>query len=114
MNKEIIQAIIGRLLKIKDKTYVNIYWDIRNSLEIIIFDGRSLPKQLPTEEWLNTQIALWPECHVDASGNKDISYPVGGHDEYWMEQYQNTIWENPKRLRLVEFLIMQAEQQLKE
>ena len=39
---------------------------------------------------------------------EDINYPVGGYDEYIDEIKAGTIWQNPRRLELLDYLIEQT------
>lgn len=50
-------------------------------------------------------ISNWPEIYEDENG-KSTTYPVeGSFDRYKHELYNYKIWQNPKRIRLLDYLI---------
>lgn len=53
-------------------------------------------------------LITWPKCYVWASGTKSSSYPVDGISGYRIDQHTNTIWSNPKRIELLDWLIEQT------
>lgn len=70
---------------------------------------------------LRVLVATWPErCRgtlFDVSGfdgpramHDGRFYPVGGLDEYDREQEDGTLWHNPRRIALLEYLIKRTEE----
>ena len=53
---------------------------------------------------LNRAILSWPEIHTD---NSDGLYPVGGRLEFQKEGSDGTLWLNPRRLALLDWLLSQ-------
>ena len=113
MNKEFLQLTLNRLLEIKNGIKVNRKTGICENLTFC-FSKNNLSFSVYMRYWLKEQFQSWPECHVYEDGDKPISYPVGGWDEFFIEQDNNTLWENPKRICLLNFLISQSETQLME
>ena len=107
MNKELLQSIYNRLLEIKESVSVDKNESICANL-LLSIDKR----EITIRTWLYDQFNKWPECHVRWNGHKSIVFPVNGLIGFNKEIINETIWENPKRLRLLDFLIEQAEQQL--
>ena len=117
MNKELLQAVYDCLIYIKkgfqidisDGICANLIWRIDNKKRFVELNDPSI-----INKWINTQFKAWPECHVKENGYKDIGFPVGGWDEYAAEVHSETLWENPRRLELLDFLIEQTSKQIKE
>lgn len=61
-----------------------------------------------TYEELEHMIRQWPALNESF----DVSYPVGGEDEYEAEVEAETLWQNPRRLELLNWLIAHAEELL--
>ena len=126
MNKYAMQTILKRLIDIKNKVNIDKEEGICVNLDNIWYPTRtkcSIKQQRSKStfinedqlyKWLFVQFQSWPECHVYEDGAKSLGYPVGGWDELDKEITNGTIWQNPKRLRLLDYLIKQATTQLKE
>jgi len=51
-------------------------------------------------------VATWPNCYTNHfTGVEDTTFPVGGSTEYFDERNNNTLWINPKRIELLNYLI---------
>jgi len=50
--------------------------------------------------WLTRK---WPDA------GEDWQYPVGGVKEYSLERAKDTIWQNPRRLALLDWMIAELE-----
>ena len=50
----------------------------------------------------------WPDCH-QLFGMPDIGFPVGGHRKYREEVNNQTLWQNPKRIALLDWCIQTLE-----
>lgn len=62
--------------------------------------------QLPVDDCLDEMYALmerWP------GASDDEDFPVGGDCEYYQEVEDGTLWQNPARLELLDWLIDQLE-----
>ena len=115
MNKELLQTILKRLLEIKEGVNVNKNEGICFNLYLYTDHNRNIkPTGIINNEWLKEQFQSWPECHVHEDGTKSLGFPVGGAVEYWEEKDKGTLWKNPRRLKLLDYLIEQASKQLKE
>ena len=113
MNKKMLQAIVKRLNEIKKRVNISINRGICTNLATQDSeDGMYIG--FYTHCWLIMQFKTWPECHKYEDGDKDIYYPVGGVEEYTSARHDGTLWDNPKRPKLLDYLIEQAEQELKE
>jgi hypothetical protein len=54
----------------------------------------------------NQIVKSWSKCaHSRVTGNPDKTFPVGGSVEYFEERETNTLWTNPKRIELLNYLI---------
>lgn len=51
---------------------------------------------------LDVLIEQWPK-------RVGIIYPIGGYTEYNNDRYHNTVWTNPRRIELLNWLITQLE-----
>lgn len=51
-------------------------------------------------------IATWPNCYCNGwDFDKSTTFPIGGSIEYFNERDTNTLWINPKRIELLNYLI---------
>lgn len=50
----------------------------------------------------------WPDCH-QLFGMPDIGFPVSGHRKYREEAEKHTLWQNPKRIALLDWCIQTLE-----
>ena len=115
MNKEFLQAVHKRLLEIKNKVNFNKNKAICFNLLNYTYRNKLFkPTFIMAHKWLRAQFALWPECHRHLDNTKNIVFPVGHMNEFDKESFNGTLWNNPKRLELLDFLINQAKAQLKE
>lgn len=54
----------------------------------------------------NQIVKSWPKCYLDPVGNRpNKTFPVDGSDKYFAERENNTLWLNPKRIELLNYLI---------
>ena len=114
MNKYVLRAILNRLIEIKNKVNIDKNKGICFNLSNYTYNRKKSKYTFICDYfWLEDQFNVWPECHAD-KGFNDLFHPVGGEDEYWEEKDQGIIWKNPKRHRLLDFLINQATAQLHE
>ena len=115
MNKEILQTILNRLDEIKKGLNIDANKGICYNLFNYTYDhNKTICNFVVNDDWLYNQFYLWPECHARENGHKDIVHPIGGCNEYKAERIQDTVWDNPRRLQLLDFLIEQATQELKQ
>lgn len=57
----------------------------------------------------NRIVKSWPKCYLDPVGNRpNKTFPVDGSDKYFEERLANTLWINPKRIELLNYLIKVA------
>lgn len=55
---------------------------------------------------LESLFPKWPKCHFYVSTNRhSYSFPVGGIHEFTDDVDNGTMWTNPKRLELLDWLI---------
>ena len=52
----------------------------------------------------------WPDCRR-LFGMPDIGFPVGGHIQYRQEVKNGTLWQNPKRIALLDWCIQTLEKE---
>ena len=115
MDKYVLQVIYNRLLEIKEGIKVISHGGIcvnlvYNSDFNDVFENKY---KHVLEKWLKEQFQAWPECHkYEGTLEKDIFYPINGKSGYRKEDNNVSYWKNPKRHRLLDFLIEQAEKQL--
>ncbi len=50
----------------------------------------------------------WPQSYVYPSGIISYTYPVGGMVEFSNDRLNSTMWTNPKRLALLDWLIEES------
>ena len=50
----------------------------------------------------------WPDCHR-LFGMPDTAFPVSGHRKYREEVNNQTLWQNPKRIALLDWCIQTLE-----
>lgn len=50
-------------------------------------------------------IKCWPDIWRCPDGKSDMTYPVGGKSEYGKEFDNGTLWSNPRRIALLNWLI---------
>ena len=50
----------------------------------------------------------WPDCH-QLFGMPDTGFPVSGHRKYREEVNNQTLWQNPKRIALLDWCIQTLE-----
>ena len=116
MDKILLQSIYDRLVEISAGISRNNNSGICANLRYYCYKGKTfratdMCTNADFNDWLKEQFEAWPECHIDATGNKELYYPVEGVEEYISN---NKIWCNPKRLKLLNFLMKQVEQQLEQ
>ena len=109
MNKELLQKTINRLNEIKKGLNIDVNKGICFNLTYTLIDNKNDYKYIALyihglSSWLRNQLAQWPECAKRMDGTKDVFLPVRGLLGF----------DNPKRLELLDFLIEQANNQLKE
>lgn len=107
-NRETMESIFNGLVEIKKGFNVNKNISICQNL----YDKTS--DRCKVEIWLFAMIVIWPECYVHKSGIKDVYFPINGYEGFVLEQNNKTLWENPRRLQFLDFLIEKAAIQLKE
>ena len=130
MNKKMLQAIIIRLNEIKKGYQVdndqgiclnllhrsNAYNTYSFIMHRFSNNGAHPYRSYKTIDsihvWLREQFEAWPECHTYGDGIKNFIHPVEGWEKYAEEREQGTLWQNPKRFELLDFLISQANIQL--
>lgn len=47
----------------------------------------------------------YPNCSVRRNGTQNLTYPVGGENQYFKDKDTSTMWSNPKRIALLNWLI---------
>ena len=108
-----ISTILERLNEIKNDTKT----DKRNGICYNLYyythatgrdESTDLDQTDDVDDWLEYQFAQWPECHIKEDGSKDVHYPVGGEEEFC----KCHLFDNPRRIKLLDFLIKQATNQL--
>lgn len=52
-----------------------------------------------------TLLLYYPNCHKNALGNNDVTFPVDGQNRYYAQTGKKAMWANPKRLALLDWLI---------
>lgn len=55
-------------------------------------------------EGLEKMLVSWPENAGDCQMMK-VSYPVEGNRDYWVHARSRTLWDNPRRHALLDWLI---------
>ena len=58
---------------------------------------------------LKPLLAKWPHVYTDEGGYAWGEYPVGGYTEYTIGKIDGTLWDNPRRWQLLDWLIEQLE-----
>lgn len=72
-------------------------------VRIELYDVFTYEGDIESAMWYLTEAILaWPKRF------NDRAYPVGGYDEYIDEDKAGTIWQNPRRLELLDYLIEQT------
>ena len=78
-------------------------WAPRNgictNIHMFLEQAEFLERRLPTIEF-KASVKAWPKAVGD-----EEDYPVGGADEYIAEKRIATVWQNPRRLELLDFII---------
>lgn len=72
-----------------------------NSLEESLIDNRLY-------RTFYMMIKSWPKCHtenMDDGTVYNINFPIDGSTEYFYERDNNTLWLNPNRIELLNYLI---------
>ena len=113
--EKLIYAIYLRLIDMGNNINVNKDVGICENLKYYVeYDKDNKFFYDNIDHWLTAQFDLWPECHKHENGQNLVAAPVDGYAVYDNEYEQGTLWYNPKRQRLLSFLIKQAEKQLEE
>ena len=60
------------------------------------------------DDELEELFKAWPDCH-QLIEMPDTGFPVGGHREYREEAKNHTLWQNPKRIALLDWCIQKLE-----
>lgn len=47
----------------------------------------------------------YPDCHLRSDGRPNLNFPVNGDTNYFADNMNRTIWSNPKRIALLNWLI---------
>ena len=68
----------------------------------------NLEVHLQLDNKLDGLFEAWPDCH-QLFEMPDTGFPVGGHKEYREEAKNQTLWQNPKRIALLDWCIQTLE-----
>lgn len=101
-------AELWRDCRDKPYTWFNPDYGLCYNLENAFYES-DLPKDMepnPNEFiiWCDNCMAAWPERA------RSVEYPVGGYPEYQKEYTWRTMYDNPKRHRLLAYLIERAKE----
>lgn len=55
---------------------------------------------------LKEMFAYWPDCHKLLGVTADVRHPVGGYMEFKNGYANDTLWDNPRRTELLDWLIL--------
>ena len=112
MDQKNLQIVYNRLLEIKEGIKICKNIGICDNLKYRYDNNNYKPIIIQWSiliSWLKKQFQAWPECHKFKNGTKNLAFPVGGSLEF-----NSSTITNPKRLKLLDYLIEQASKQLNE
>ena len=64
-----------------------------------------------TDESLKSLFKQWPDHHRKGDGSLDLDFPVGGYMEFTKQSCDGTLWQNPKRIALLDWCIQTLEKE---
>ena len=66
---------------------------------------------LDREDCLNNLFKQWPDHHRTFDGSLDLDFPVGGYKEFAKQAADGTLWDDPKRIALLDWCIQTLEKE---
>ena len=80
---------------------------ICGNLEVLLSD-EPVGVYFRLEDELEELFKAWPDCRR-LFGMPDTAFPVSGHRKYREEVNNQTLWQNPKRIALLDWCIQTLE-----
>ena len=83
---------------------------ICGNLETLVITDEPVGVYFRLDDELKELFKAWPDCD-QLFGMPDIGFPVSGHRKYREEVNNQTLWQNPKRIALLDWCIQTLEKQ---